>query len=289
MAEVNDLFIRSLRKSTRRQLPERVPTSSPPDHNHPTPPFRATSSPQTAPAWLTGRHSARGGDSPTLMAANSTTPSRPSARPEDRAPPDLLANLSPSRHHPDERCSSRTSSSSTTCSSPVSSVVSPSTAKTWNPFASMRKSSSPPSQVVIVKEYQVQHCVAAKSRRGSGAAPTCLALNSPLLLESPPPRVVPAWFAPAQITRLTVVRRQDSFHGETAASRLLSAKQRAFRFSGRSGGNSSNNNHPQRESIAMENCGDNGDRERDVMTVSYAQTIAEEPERTAGVAGKREV
>ncbi|OQV23214.1 hypothetical protein BV898_02947 [Hypsibius exemplaris] len=172
-------------------------------------------------------------------------------RPEDDFPPDLLANLTP-RHYSRQRGPRQSQSSTTTdydggssrtssSASAASSTITTAKKVMWNPLAAVasRKSASPSgSTTVVVKEYQVHQEPSGGANGGAGPRRHSCAVPSgggnppPVVIESQV-RVLPAWFPPANISRLN---RQGSFHGETAASRLLRAKQRAlFRIGGGGG------------------------------------------------------
>jgi hypothetical protein len=191
MAEVNDLFIRSLRKSTSRRPSGGVEVG-----------LAAGLSKHQAASWLTGRQSASGQSRPATGCGKSEDIRG------DEMPPDLLANLTP-RPQSGSPPFSRSDASEGGLTERILGR------KAWNPFCNSVKKSTSAGLTPVVKEYRVQEQT-ARSRAGS----TPLANHSALIQSQV--RVVPTWFPPTNISRL---KRQDSFHGETAAS-----KQRAFRM-----------------------------------------------------------
>lgn len=209
MADFNDFFIRSLRKSTC----ERVGTSS-------------KLSNQLLPLTHPRSRPSAGGNisaSPLMRIGGSAGKKESLNQNRHSMPPDLLANLLP--QHQNDHALNQTTKNSGDLSSmkkPNESdaskdgrfTVFTSPKKLWASFTAKNVVTTP----CVVKEYQTPiKLIQDKpiSRRNSAAGS---ALESQV-------RVVPAWFPPPNIPKLT---RQGSFHGETAASRLLRAKQRAM-------------------------------------------------------------
>ncbi|XP_055338069.1 LOW QUALITY PROTEIN: uncharacterized protein LOC129588064 [Paramacrobiotus metropolitanus] len=244
MAELNDFFIRTLRNSARQQRTANANANG-----------SVVSGKVQAQSIMTARPSSNGISSSLAAAAtldsSSSNPKREAMNNRTRqagasnVPPDLLANLLPRRHddpavaslrqqqpspltkttnpaprkqpEPDHVSSGSANVNRITCklSTPK---------KLWNTFTSKCVTTS---SVHVVKEYQppvklIQEKTATVLARRNSLTAAASALNK----TDAPLRIVPTWFPPANIPKL---RRQGSFHGETAASRLLRAKQQQHR------------------------------------------------------------
>ncbi|GAU93604.1 hypothetical protein RvY_05523 [Ramazzottius varieornatus] len=196
MAEVNDLFIRSLRNSTRRKAGVQNGTGL------------TLSKSQTSPvSQLTSHHLSSAADGAESSLAEKDQHAR-------QPPPDLLANLTP---RPPSSASVRFSPQlEERTASPLPVSTPPPKKKRWMPFSS--KVTTVPSQ--LIKEYRTPSNLPQSGRRHSA----CVNNSPPIESQV---RVVPTWFPPSNISKL---KREGSFHGETAASRLLAAKKRAQRM-----------------------------------------------------------